>query len=122
MSWNIADNRNLVVKLKSKLEVYHVLLMTQKNSPEKLTLTVLKMHPLPNNEKIVSKEEKSCLKRTIINGRRKVCANFNTDTDNLIIVVYPVTETICTSEIKKIDLKMTQYQPLLAKRDFFELH
>ena len=88
MSWNIGDNRNFFLKLKSKLGLYHVVLKTPKTSPEKLTLTVVETQQLPDIEKTDSKEEISCLKRTIYNGRRKLCVKFQTDTDNLNIVVY----------------------------------
>ena len=88
MSWNIGDNRNLFVKLKSKMGIYHVVLTTTKTSPEKVTLTVIETQQLPDMEKTDSKEEKVCRKRTIYNGRRKVCVNFHTDTDKLIIVVH----------------------------------
>ena len=88
MSWNIGDTRNLFLKLKSKLGLYHVVLTTPKNSPEKLSLTVVEMQQLPDNEKIESKEEISCLKWTKYNGMRKICVNIQTDTDKLNNVVY----------------------------------
>ena len=78
MSWNNGDNRNLFLKLKSKLGHYQ--------SPEKLTLTVVEMKQLPDIEKTGSKEEISCLKWTTYNGRRKECVNFQTDSDKLKIV------------------------------------
>ena len=65
MSWNIGDNRNLFLKLKSKLGQYHVVLTTPKSSPEKLTLTVVEIKQLPDIEKTDSKEELSCVKWTI---------------------------------------------------------
>ena len=68
MSWNIGDNRNLFLKLKSKLGLYHVVLTTPKTSPEKLTLTVFETQQLLDIEKVDSKHETSCLKRTIYNG------------------------------------------------------
>ena len=43
MSWNIGDNRNFFLKLKSKSGLYHVVLTTPKFSPERLTLTVVEM-------------------------------------------------------------------------------
>ena len=55
MSWNIGDNRNLFLKLKSKLGLYHVVFTTPKTSPEKLTLNVVEMQHLPNIEKTDSK-------------------------------------------------------------------
>ena len=65
MSWNIGDNRNLFLKLNSKLGLYHIVLKTPKTSPEKLTLTVVEMQQLPelpDIEKTYSEEELSCLK------------------------------------------------------------
>ena len=88
MSWNIAENRNLFLKLKSKLGLYHVVLTTPKTSPEKVNLTLVEMQQSPEIEKVDSKNEISCLKWTIYNGRRKVCRSFNTDMDKLNIVVY----------------------------------
>ena len=65
MSWNIGDNRNLLLKLKSKLGLYHVVLTTPKTSPKKLTLTVVEMQQVPDIEKTDSEQEKSCPKWTI---------------------------------------------------------
>ena len=65
MSWNIGDNGNLFLKLKSKLGLYDVVVTTPKPSLEKLTLTVVEMHQLPDIEKTCSKEEMSCPKWTI---------------------------------------------------------
>ena len=56
MSWNIGDNRNLFLKLKSKVGLYHVVLTTPKTSPKKLILTVVEMQQLLDIEKIDSKE------------------------------------------------------------------
>ena len=40
MSWNIGDNRNLFLKLKTKMGLYHVELRSKpKDSPAKVTLT-----------------------------------------------------------------------------------
>ena len=115
MSWNIGDNRNLFLKLKSKLGLYHVVLTTPKTSPEKLTLTVVEMQQLPDIEKPVSEKEISCLKWTKNNGRRKVCVNFQTDTDKLNIVVYRYRNNLYLKN-NEVDLKLTEYQSLLAKR------
>ena len=115
MSWNIGDNRNLFLKLKSKLGFYHAVLTTPKTSPEKLTLTVVEMQQLPDIEKTDSKEEISCLKLTIYNGRRKVCVNFQTDTDDLNIVVYRYRNNLYHKD-NEVDLKLTEYQSLLAER------
>ena len=62
--------------------------ITSKTSPEKLTLTVVKMQQLPNFEKTDSNEESSCLKWTIYKGKRKLYVNVMTDTDEFNILVY----------------------------------
>ena len=87
MSWNVGDNRNPFLKLKTKLGLYHVELKC-KDSPEKIKLTLVETPQLPDIEKADSKDEISCLKWTIYKGRRKVCINFQTDTDKVNIVVY----------------------------------
>ena len=107
MSWNIADNRNLFLKLKSKLGLYHVKLTTPKTCPEKLTLTVVEMQQLPDIEKTDSKEEISCLKWTIYNGRRKVGVNFQTDKDKLNIVVYRYRNNLYLKD-NELDLKLSE--------------
>ena len=73
------------------------------------------MQQLPDIEKTDSKKEISCLKWTIYNGRRKVCVNFQTDTDKLNVVVYRYRNTLYL-KVNEFDLKMTEYQSLLAKR------
>ena len=75
------------------------------------------MHQLPDIETTDSKEEISCLKWTINNGRRKVSANFQTDTDKFNIVVYRYRNNLFLKE-NKDHLKLTEYQSLLAKRVF----
>ena len=114
MSWNIGDNRNLFLKLNSKLGLYHVELKS-KDSPEKITLTLVETQQLPDVEKSDSKDEISCLKWTIYNGGRKVCINFQTDTDKVYIVVYRYRNSTYLKDIE-IDLKLTEYKKLLAKR------
>ena len=75
MSWNIGDNRNLFLKLRTKLGLYLVELRS-KYSPKKITLTLVESQHLPDIEKFGSKDEISCLKWTIYNGRRKLCITF----------------------------------------------
>ena len=87
MSWNIGDKRNLFLKLRTKLGLYHVELRS-KDSLGKIKLTLVESQQLPDIEKFNSKDEISGLKWTIYNGRRKVCINFQTDTDKVNIVVY----------------------------------
>ena len=62
MSWNIGVNRNLFLKLKTKLGLYHVELKKPKDSPEKITQTLVETQQLPDIGKIDSKDEISCLK------------------------------------------------------------
>ena len=114
MSWNIGDNRNLFVKLKTKLGLYHVE-PKSKDCPEKITLTLVEAQQLPDIEKVDSKDEIFCLKWTIYNGRRKVCINFQTDTDNVNIVVYRY-RNITYLKDTEMDLKLTEYEKPLAKR------
>ena len=56
MSWNIGDNRNLFLKLKTKLGLYHVELRKPKDSPEEFTLTLVETQQLPDFEKTDSKD------------------------------------------------------------------
>ena len=111
MSWNIGDNRNLFFKLKSKLGLYHVELK-KKDSPGKFTLALVETQQLPDIEKTDSKDEISCLKWTIYNGRRKVCINFQTDTDKVNIVVYRYRNNTCVKDTE-MELKLTENKRFL---------
>ena len=73
------------------------------------------MQQLPDIEKTDSDREVSCLKRTNYIGRRKVCVNLKNDTNNLNVVVYRYRITFDLTDVE-FDLKLTQYQSLLAKR------
>ena len=115
MSWNIGENRNLFPKLKSKLGLYHIVLTTPKTSPKKITLTLVEMQQLPENEKVDSKNENSCLKWTLYIGRRKVCISFKTDMDQLNIVVYRYRNNTYVKDTE-MELKLTEYEKLLSKR------
>ena len=55
--------------------------VNQRLSRRKITLTLVKTQQLPDTEKVDSKDEITCLKWARYNGRRKVCINFQTDTD-----------------------------------------
>ena len=114
MSWNIGDNRNLFLKLKTKLGLYHVELKSE-DAPEKITLTLVETQQLPDIENADSKDEISCLKWTICNGRRKICIDFQTDTDKVNIVVYRCRNNTYLKDTE-MDLKLTEYKKLLAKR------
>ena len=65
MSWNIGDNRNLFLKLKTKLGLCHVELRKPKDSAEKFRLTLVETQQLQDIEKADSKDKNSCLKWTI---------------------------------------------------------
>ena len=117
MSWNIGDNRNLFLKLKTKLGLYHVELRS-KDFPEKITLTLVETQQLPDIEKSDSKDEISCLKWTIYNGRRKVCINFQTDTDKVNIVAYRCRNSTYLKDTE-MDIKLLEYKKLPAKRVYF---
>ena len=114
MSWNIGENRNLFLKLKSKLGLYHVVLTTPKTSPENITLTLVEMEQCPEIKKVDSMNEISCLKWTIYNERRKVCISFKTDVDKLNIVVYRYRNNTYVKDTE-IELKVTEYEKLLSK-------
>ena len=114
MSGNIGNNRNIFHRLKTKLWLYHVEL-NSKDSPEKITLTLVETQQLPVIEKADSKDEISCLKWTIYNGRRKLCINFQTHTDKVSIVVYRYRNITYLMDTE-MDLKLTEYKKLLAKR------
>ena len=115
MSWNIGDSRNFILKLKTKLGLYHVELRKPKDPPEKFTLTLLETQQLPDCEKFDSKHEISCLKWTIDNSRRKVCSKFQTDTDKVNVVVYRYRNNTYLKDTE-MELKFTEYKRLLDKR------
>ena len=108
MSWNIGDTRNLFLKLKTKSGLYHVELRS-KDSPEKITLTLVETQQLPVIEKVDSKNEISCLKWTIYKGRREVYINFQTDTDKVNIVVYRYRNNTYL-KVTEMDLELNEYK------------
>ena len=109
MSWNIGDNRNIFLKLKTKLRLYHVEIKKPEDSPEKITLTLVENEPLPDIEKADSKDEISCLKWSIYNGRRKVCINFQTETDKVNIVIYRYRNNTYFKDTEN-NLKMNEHE------------
>ena len=58
MSWNIGDNRNFFLKLKSKLGPYNVVPTTPGTNPKIPNLTVFVIQQLPDIEETDSKEKK----------------------------------------------------------------
>ena len=56
MSWNIADNKNLSLKLKTKLGLYQVELRSKlKDSPKKFTLTLVKLNSCQRLKELIQK-------------------------------------------------------------------
>ena len=101
---------------KPKLGLYHVELRSKpKDSHEKITLTTVEIQQLPDFEKIDSKDEITCLKWTIYNGRIKVCINFQTGADKVNIVVHHYRNNLYLKDTE-MDIKLTEYKKLLAKR------
>ena len=117
MSWNIGDNRNLFLKLKTKLGLYHIELKGE-DSPEKTTLSLVETPQLPDILMVDSKDAISCLKWSIYNGRRKMSINFQTDADKVNIVVYRYRNNTYLKDTE-MDLKLTEYKKLLARRVYF---
>ena len=95
--------------------LHQVVPTTLKTSPEKITSTLVEMQQLPEIEKVDTKNEISCLKRTIYKGMRKVCISFKTDVAELKIVVYRSRNNTYVKDIE-MELKLTDYEKLLSKR------
>ena len=83
--------------------------------PKRITLTLVETQQLPDIEKVDSKDEISCLKWTIYNGRRKICINFQTHTDMVNIVECRYRNNTYLKHTE-MDLKLAEYKKLLAKR------
>ena len=116
MSWKIGDNRNLFLKLKTKLGLYHVELRSKtKDSPGNILLTLVETQQLPDIEKVDSKDEISRLKWTFYNSRRKVCINFQTDGDKVNMVAYRYRNNAYLKDTE-MDKKLTEYKKIFAKR------
>ena len=116
MSWNIGDDRNLFLKLKTKMGLYYVELRSKpKDSPEKVTLTVVESQQLPDIGTVESKDEIFGLNWTFYNGGGNVCINFQTDADKVNVVVYRYRNNTYLKDTE-MDLKLTEYKKLLAKR------
>ena len=115
MSWNIGDDRNLLLKLQSKLGLYQVVVSKSRKSTEKIALTPVEMQQLPDIEKIDSKDGTFCVKVTKHNGGREVCASYKTDTDMLKNVVSHYRNNLNLRE-SKLEVKRTEFEKLLSKR------
>ena len=115
ISWNIGENRNQFLELKSKLGLNHVVLTSPKTFPEKITLTLVEMQQLSKIRKVDSKNGISCLKWTLYNGSRKVCISFKNDMDKLNVVVYLYWSNTYVKETER-ELKLNEPEKLLSKR------
>ena len=61
--WNLRSNRNLTLKQKSKMGLYHFVLTTSKTFVNKFTPTVFEKQQLPEVETTDPQKAISCLKR-----------------------------------------------------------
>ena len=77
-------------------------------------MTVVEMQQIIDIEKTDSKKEITWLWWTIYNDRRKVFLNFQSDTDELIVVVYRYRNSLYLKD-KEFDLKLTEHQSILLK-------
>ena len=88
ISRNIADNRNFLLNLRTKLGLYHVLLTSSEQTPRKVNSTIVEMHYLPEVWKFDSENKIFWLRWIIFNGGKKVCVFCKTDTQYVGITVY----------------------------------
>ena len=116
MSWNIGDNRNVFLKLRIKLGLYHVLLASSEQTPKKVSLTIVEMQQLPEVRKFDSENEISCLRWIIFNGRKKFVF-CKTDTDYVGITEYRYRNNMYMKD-SDIELKATEYNTLLQKEKY----
>ena len=88
MSSKLGEERNFILKGKSILGCYRVLLAVPKTSLEKFTVTVVQEQQLPTTEKTDHKDDSFWLKWTRDTGRRNLNEFLKADLDNLRIVVH----------------------------------
>ena len=115
MSWNIGDNRNVFLKLSTKLGLYHVLLTSSEQTPKKVNLTIVETQQLPEAGKLETENEISSLRWLFFNGRRKTCVFSKTDTDYVGSTVYRYRNNMYMKD-SDIELKATEYNTLLQKK------
>ena len=95
--------------------LYLVEFRKPRGSPEKITLSLVENHQFPDIEKVDSEQENSCLNWTIYIGRRKVCINFQTDTDKVNFAAYRYRNNTYLKNTE-MDLVLTEYEKILARR------
>ena len=117
MSWNVGDNRNVFLKLRTKLGLSHVVLTSSEQTPKKVSLTFVEIQELPEVGKFDSENEISCLRWIIFNGRTKVCVFCKTDTVYVGIMVYRYHNNIYMTD-SDIELKATEYNILLQQKKY----
>ena len=117
MSWNIGDNRNVFLKLRTKLGLYQVLLTSSEQTPKKVNLTIVEMQQLPEVGKFDSEDEIFSLRWIIFNGRRKICVFYKSDTDYVGITVYRYRNNMYMKD-SDIELKSNEYNTLLEKKKY----
>ena len=88
---------------------------TPKSSSDKLILTVIEVQQFLRNSKSDSKDGFLFVKWAMYNVRRKVCVHFKTYTDHFKITPYRYRNKLYL-KFNEIDLKLTEYHSLLAKR------
>ena len=117
MSWNIGDNRNVFLNLRTKLGFYHLLLTSSEQTPKKVSLTLVGMQQLPEVGYFDSEKELSCLSWIIFNGRIEVCVFCKTNTEYVGITVYRYHYNMYKKD-SDIELKATEYNTILQKKKY----
>ena len=117
MSWNIGGNRNVFLKLRTKLGLYHVLLTPLEQTSRKVHLTIVEMQQLPEVGNFDSENEISCLRWIIYNGRRKICVFCKSDTDYVELTVYRYRNNMYMND-SDIEVKATEYNTVLQKKNY----
>ena len=112
MCWKTGDNRNLFVKLKSKLRLYNVASTARKISLKKIKTCVVELQQLPDIE--TTKKQVFCPKWTTCNERKKRCVNFRTSTKKLNSFVCRYRNSLYLKD-NGVEVKTTEHQTLLAQ-------
>ena len=117
MSWNIGDNRNVFLKLRTKLGLYHVLSTSSEQTSKKVSLTCVEMQQLPAGRKFDSENKIFCLRWIIFNGRRNICVFSKTVTEYVGLTVCRHRNNMFMKD-SDIELKATEYNTLFAEKKY----